>query len=101
MENQKENWVFVPVAKSRIIKELDKAILLKVDDRVSTILPKVFKRKKESDTHIYFSLPANFVVGFRHSSYDEDAKEYVRTDTSICIKKAQDKLKLLKEDLPF
>ena len=101
MENQKENWVFVPVAKSRIIKELDKAILLKVDDRVSTILPKVFKRKKESDTHIYFSLPANFVVGFRHSNYEKDAKGYVISDTSICIKYAQDKLKLLKEDLPF
>ena len=61
----------------------------------------VFENTEEARTpsYIYFSLPANFVVGFRHSNYDEDAKQYVKSDTSICIKKVQDKLKLLKENL--
>lgn len=79
MENQNKKWVFVPINKQRIIKELDKAILINLGG-ASTILPKVFKRAKESDTLIYFSLPADFKINVRTSWYNQETRRYEEDD---------------------
>lgn len=84
MQNAKnqnnENWVFVPVLKERVIKTLEKAVMLKLDDGASTIMPLVFKRKKETETHIFLSLPKDFKINVRFSNYDFATKSYVNVD---------------------
>lgn len=84
---EQNNWVFLPVHKSRIIKELGKATLISVDDNVSTILPKVFRRAKETDTHIFYSLPKDFKVNIRVSTRNEKSRKYEHTDTLYPISK--------------
>ena len=79
--SEKTNWVFLPVHKSRVIKELEKSTLIKVSDSSSTILPHAFRRKKESDTMIYYSLPVGFKINVRFS-YNEDG-EYKTTDETF------------------
>lgn len=88
------NWVFLPVHKSRIIKNEEKYLLLKIDDNKSTILPKVFKRAKESDTMIYFSLPNDFEINVRVSKYDEFDDTYSYTDKVHKIEQVIGLLKL-------
>lgn len=79
-KTEQTNWVFLPVHKTRIIKELDKATLIVVDDFISTILPKVFRRAKESDTYIYYSLPASFKANIRISIKNEKTRRYEHKD---------------------
>lgn len=78
--NNNDNWVFVPVKKSRIIKTLKDAVLIKIDNETSTILPLVFKRKKETETDIFFSLPKDFKMNIRKSVYNKETKTYDVTD---------------------
>lgn len=80
------NWVFLPVHKTRIIQELERAILISVDYDRSTILPKVFKRMKETKDYIYFSLPQDFNANIRVSKYDEKSRRYVKTDYATSVK---------------
>lgn len=98
-KNQTTKWVFVPVHKTRVIKDLDKAVLIAVSENHSTILPKVFKRKKESDTHIYFSLPENFVMNLRESVYNKELNKYINVDTEEPITKRKAVIKLLDKEL--
>lgn len=74
------NWVFVPVHKSRVIKVLEKAIIVAIEENVSTILPRVFMRKKETETHIFFSVPADFNINVRYETYDMNTKKYGHRD---------------------
>ena len=67
--NQKSNeWVFLPINKSRVVFEGEKSVLIRVGydkeskENYSLQLPLAFKRIKESNTHIYFSFPQNFEV---------------------------------------
>lgn len=63
-------WTFVAVHKSRVTL-LKNAYLVngtnpKVKDKsYTTIIPLVFKRKKEHENHIFFSLPNTFEVTIR------------------------------------
>lgn len=82
-----KGWTFVPVHKSRIIKELERSYLLNtgsdVLDSQSVILPKVFKRTKESKTHIFFSLPNDIKLSVRHNYYNDEKKCYMNEDKDI------------------
>lgn len=69
-------WVFLPIHKSRIIKEGETYVLVKCCKDTTTILPKVFKRKKESEECIYFSLPSNFQINARCSKLVDEKWEY-------------------------
>ena len=86
-EQSQNNWVFLPVHKTRIIKELPKAILLSVDYNVSTILPKVFKRGKEDKDYMYFSLPQDFKVNIRVATQNAKTRRYEHTVTLYPISK--------------
>ena len=86
---QQNNWVFLPVHKQRIIKQLGKATLIKVDFDRSTILPLVFKRSKETEQHIYYSLPKDFNANIRVSQFNETTRRYEHKDYSVSIKELE------------
>ena len=79
----KTNWSFLPIHKSRIIRDNEKYQLIKIDDEYSTVLPKVFKRKKESDTHIYYSLPQDMVINIRKRFYSDIEECWQHSDKSV------------------
>lgn len=81
------DWLFIPVHKTRVIKELDKATLIKVDFDRSTILPKVFRRVKEGKDHIYYSLPLDFNAKIRISVRNEKTRRYEHKDITISVEK--------------
>lgn len=87
---KENNWVFLPVHKSRIIKELDKATLLYVDFDRSTILPKVFRRAKETKDYIFYSLPKDFNANIRVSKLNEKTRKFEHEDYSVNIQKLVD-----------
>ena len=75
----KENtthWVFIPVAKTDVLKREETYILLKVSDNHSAILSSKFVREKESDTYIYLSIPEDYKVKLRKSSLDGTTNRY-------------------------
>ena len=98
MEKTESKWVFLPVHKTRIIKELDKATLILVDFDRSTILPKVFRREKETKDFIYYSLPVDFYANIRISVKNEKTRRYEHKDMSVSISKLVDECGL---DKPY
>ena len=97
-ETRKDNWVFLPVHKTRIISELERAVLIKLDFDRSTILPNVFKRAKETKDYIFFSLPEDFNANIRVSIQNPKTRRYEHKDTSISIQKLVDECGL---DKPY
>ena len=98
---EQNNWVFLPVHKSRIIKELDKATLIEVDFDRSTILPKVFRRAKETSDYVFYSLPQDFNANIRVSVRNEQTRKYEHKDYSISVDRLVDSgldKKLVDED---
>ena len=64
----KENttrWVFIPVAKTDVLKREETYVLLRLANNVSAIVSSKFIRAKESDTHIYLSVPEDYKVKIR------------------------------------
>ena len=91
MEKKIENTgVFLPVHKSRILKQLGKANLILVDFNVTTILPNVFKRVKETKDFIFYSLPANFKVSIRVSTRNPQTRRYEHNDMEYPITKLEE-----------
>lgn len=87
---EQTNWVFLPVHKTRILKQLGKANLILVDFNVTTILPNVFKRVKETKDFIFYSLPANFKVSIRVSTKNEKTRRYEHNDMEYPISKLEE-----------
>lgn len=87
---QQNNWVFLPVHKTRILKELGKASLLIVDYNVTTILPKVFRRGKETKDFIYYSLPSDFKVNIRVSTQNAKTRKFEHNDMLYPISKLEE-----------
>lgn len=79
-EQNQTNWVFLPVHKTRVLKELGKATLILVDVDRTTILPKVFRRVKETKDFIFYSLPQDFKINIRVSVKNEKTRRYEHTD---------------------
>lgn len=96
MENVKTKWVFLALNKTRIIKELERAYLINLGGK-STILPKVFKRTKESETHIYFSLPENFRINVRYTYFNQEAQTWDYKDIDFSINEFETNVISLKE----
>ena len=91
MEKKIENnWVFLPVHKTRILKELGKAKLILVDYNVTTILPNVFKRVKETKDYIFYSLPADFKVSIRVSTRNQQTRRYEHNDMEYPVTKLEE-----------
>lgn len=84
---QQNNWEFLPVHKSRVLKELEKAKLILIDFNVTTILPNVFKRAKETEDFIFYSLPNNFKVNIRVSTQNAKTRRYEHNDMEYEISK--------------
>ena len=89
-KTEQTNWVFLPVHKSRIIKELERATLVLIDFDRSTILPKVFRRAKETDDCIFYSLPNEFKANIRVSVRNEKTRRYEHKDKLVPITELED-----------
>lgn len=87
-EVKETKWVFVPVHKSRILKDVSLPekknkgyVLIQLgsnkDEEKSCILGKVFQRKKETETHIFFSIPSDYKINVRTTRYDESEHKFV------------------------
>ena len=85
-----KNWIFLPVHKQRIIKELAKAVLIRIDYDRSTILPNVFKRTKETKDYIFFSLPEDFNANIRVSTLNEKTRRFEHKDYAVNVSKLLD-----------
>ena len=70
-------WVFIPVEKTRVLKREETYVLLKLNDHISAIISSRFVRKKESDTHIFMSVPQDYKIKVRYTEFDEETKRYV------------------------
>ena len=95
---EQNNWVFLPVHKSRIIKELDKANLILVEFDRTLILPNVFKRSKETKDYIYYSLPQDFNANIRVSVQNPKTRRYEHSDFQVNINKVAEEYGL---DKPY
>ena len=75
----KENttrWVFIPVAKTDVLKREETYVLLKVSDYHSVIISSKFVRAKESDTHIYLSIPEDYKIKLRETRLNASNNKY-------------------------
>lgn len=97
--NNNENWVFVPVHKTRLLRTYDKCILIKISDTETCILPLVFKRVKENEEHLFFSLPKDFNLEIRTSKWDEKTRHYESTDKLVAIKDKLSLVRMLSKEL--
>lgn len=93
---QNKKWVFVVVHKERIIKELDKAYLINLGGK-STILPKVFKRTKEHEEKIFFSLPQDFRINVRYSVYVPETHSYDEKDIEYSLQEFDENVISIKD----
>lgn len=57
-----KEWVFIPLLKAHILSRKPTYVLFDIDGVASGIVNAKFIRKKESDTMIYLSLPAEYEV---------------------------------------
>lgn len=97
-EQNQTNWVFLPVHKTRVLKELANATLILVDVDRTTILPKVFRRVKETKDFIFYSLPQDFKINIRVSVRNEKTRRYEHTDALYPVVEMVDELGL---DKPY
>ena len=97
-EEKKETlWLFLKVSKQRVITTTQSYTIFKVgkEDRTCIISNK-FRRKKEGEEHIYFSIPDNFILKLRLTAKNEDTNEYCVVNEKEV--NAWDLLKLVNED---
>ena len=74
---QTTKWLFLAVHKDRIIKDNEGYLIFKVsEDDYSAIISNKFRRKKEGEFHLYFSIPENFVAKARLTLYNKELKRY-------------------------
>ena len=72
-----QEWVFIPLSKELILKSTEKYILFKLKDGATAIVSAVFKRKKESDEHIFLSVPPTYNFSCQVREYSEKQRKYV------------------------
>ena len=75
----KENttrWVFIPVAKENVLKREETYALLKIGANATAIISSKFVRTKESDTHIFLSVPEDYKIKVRLSKVNQKTHRY-------------------------
>ncbi len=75
--SKETKWLFLAVHKDRIIKDNEGYLIFKVSEAdYSAIISNKFRRKKEGEFHLYFSIPENFVAKARLTAYNKELKRY-------------------------
>lgn len=75
----KENttrWVFIPCPKEDVLKREDTYVLLKLSENASAIISSKFVRAKESETHIFLSIPEDYKIKVRLSKHNPKTNKY-------------------------
>ena len=82
MENstQKNNWVFLAIRKDLIAKRTDKFVLIKLAYGYSAIINAKFIRNKESETHIFASVPYDYKINVRQTAFNPNENKWVIAD---------------------
>lgn len=98
----------IALPKKCVIKRTDKYLLFDVDGQASGIVSAKFIRAKESDTHLFISLPADYEVNCRVNERDANGKYFTKQTYVITafnlrtIVKDYEKLgKVPADELPF
>lgn len=77
-------WLFVKVSKSRIVKTTDAYTIIKVGQAGFTaVIGNVFRRKKEHEDCVFFSIPEDFITKSRLSVYVKEEKRYDTIDEEL------------------
>ena len=77
LENSnKKEWVFVAIRKDLIAKRTKEYVLVKLAYGYSAIINAKFIRAKESDTHIFASMPYDYKIKVRQTEYSTDNKKW-------------------------
>ena len=81
LDNSKKNetnneWVFVAIRKELVAKRTKEYVLIKLPYGYSAIINAKFIRKKESDTHIFASMPYNYKINVRQTQFSTDNKKW-------------------------
>lgn len=77
---QENNWVFLAIKKDLIAKRTKEYVLVKLAYGYSAIISAKFIRNKESDTHIFASVPYDYKIKVRQTAYDTANKRWVVVD---------------------
>lgn len=73
--------MFVAIRKDLIAKRTEDYVLIKLPYGYSAIISAKFLRKKESETHIFASLPYDYKIKERQTEYDTESKQWNVVDT--------------------
>ena len=101
-------WVLLALPKTCVIKRTKDYLLFDVDGQASGIVSAKFIRAKESDTHLFVSLPENYEVNCRVNEPDEKGKyRTIKTyvikaiDLKAVIKQHEKLSSVPSDELPF
>ena len=108
-EKANTGWILIALPKTCEIKRTETYLLFDVDGQASGIVSAKFIRKKESDTHLFISMPEEYEVNCRVREPDQNGKfrtikEYVikAKDLRSVVRAYEKKSKQVPEDtLPF
>lgn len=109
MEKTQNPFLFITfVGEKTIIKREEKYSLVALDDSGTCLIPNVFIRRSKSGD-VYIALPKNFKTEYRLTDYNRETKErklivqkeVTAWDLKKLLKKTNDNVKKLKENLPF
>lgn len=76
LENSNKTWVFVAIRKDLIAKRTNEYVLIKLAYGYSAIINAKFVRAKESDTHIFASMPYDYKIKVRQTQYSLEHKQF-------------------------
>ena len=74
-QNTENTWVLLSIQKDRIIKRNDDYVLFNCCDYTAIVSSK-FVRHKESETHIFVSVPADYTFNIQKSEFSEQSGRY-------------------------
>lgn len=107
-EKANTGWILIALPKKCVIKRTETYLLFDVDGQASGIVSSKFIRNKESETHLFISLPETYEVNCRVRERGENGKYNTICEYSITalklkpIVKAYEKAEQVPQDeLPF
>ena len=91
LEGEKNEWVFIPLLKAHILKRTDTYVAFLVDGIASGIISAKFLRKKETETMVYFSVPATYEVNCRVREF-VNGKWVTTLETKVLAKDIKERI---------
>ena len=106
-EKENTGWILVALPKKAVIKRTETYLLFDVDGQASGIVSSKFIRNKESETHLFISMPCEYEVNCRVREKTEGryvtTKEYIikAKDLKALVKEYEKRCEVPQDQLPF